>query len=63
MPKLLRLRHKTYAIISEAVEQGIAYGYNRAHKHTDKPGEEHLKETIREAVMSSLSNVVDLDDR
>ena len=61
-PKV-RPKLKTYAIISEAVEQGISYGYQRSFKYSETPSKEHIIETIRAAVMSSLGNVVNLDDR
>lgn len=43
-----------FAIMDRAVEEGIAAGYRRAHKHTDKPSEQVLKESIFNAVMSEI---------
>lgn len=56
------IKIKAYTIISQAVENGILYGWNRAHKHTDTPGEEHIKEQIYNAIMNDLCDVVDFDD-
>ena len=53
-----RLRANTYEVVSRAVEEGIAYGWNRARKHTDEPSPEQEKEAIYEAVMLALSEVI-----
>lgn len=47
-----------YEVISRSVEDGVSYGIMRAHKHTDKPSEDHIKEEITNAVMNSLSDVL-----
>ncbi len=39
-----------YEVICRAVETGIAYGYNRAYKHTEKPDEQTFKEAMYNAV-------------
>jgi hypothetical protein len=52
---------KSYSIISQAVEDGVAYGYRRAHKHTDTPGEEGIKQAIYEAVTSQLCGIIDFE--
>jgi hypothetical protein len=52
------IRINAYEIVSRAVEDGVAYGYNRAHKHTDKPTEDSLKAEIENAVMNELSEVL-----
>lgn len=54
-------KFKAYSIIESAVSEGIARGYRRAHKHTDAPGEEHILESIRSAVMGELEEVLDYD--
>lgn len=55
------MKLKVYSILSDAVEQGLAYGYRRAHKHTDTPVEANLLDTIHTAVMSELCEVIDFD--
>ena len=52
----------TYTIISRAVEEGVAVGYRRAHKHTNEPDEESLKENLHREVMNSLCEVVSFDE-
>jgi hypothetical protein len=53
------VRVNAYEVVSRAVEEGVAYGYNRAHKHTAQPTEEHLREQVEAAVMNALCEVLD----
>jgi hypothetical protein len=54
-------RVNVYAIVSRAVEEGVAYGWMRAHKHTDSPDAEMTKDAIVTAVTGSLCEVLDFD--
>ncbi len=59
------VRLDAYAVISRAVEEGIAYGYQRAHKHLDRGGvasADTIKAEIETAVMNALSEVIKFDD-
>ena len=47
-----------YRLIDRAVEEGIAYGWMRAHKHTATPDPEYVKDELGRAVMGSLSEIV-----
>lgn len=49
-------------MLSEAVEEGIAYGWMRAHKHVDNPSEEAIKEQLVNAVMASISEYFLFDE-
>lgn len=51
-----------YAILTTAIDTGINYGWNRAHKHTDTPDEADVKEAIYNAVVSELCEVVNFND-
>jgi hypothetical protein len=55
------MKIKSYPVIDRAVEEGIAYGYRRAFKHTDTPTEENIKIAIHDAVMNSLAEVIEFD--
>lgn len=59
---MTRVKLDTWAIISRAVEEGVAYGWRRAHKHTDTPTEDAVTAEIEQAVMSALSEVVKWDE-
>lgn len=45
---------KICELISRCVEEGIQYGYNRAHKHTTTPDEISLKDNIHTGVMNEI---------
>ena len=49
----------SYVIISESVERGINFGYKHAHKHTNTPDEDSLKEHIYNDVMHELTEIID----
>lgn len=55
------MKVKTYTVLERAIEEGIAYGYRRAFKHTETPSEEAIKSEILNSVMNSISEVVDFD--
>lgn len=48
------IRAKTYPLMREAVEAGIAYGWHRAYKHTNTPEPAAIMEAIEEAVMNAI---------
>ena len=52
------VRIDAYEVICRAVEEGIAYGWNRAHKHTQEPDEQVFKEAMYNAVTSELWEVL-----
>lgn len=52
----------TYKVLRMAVEQGVSYGWNRAHKYTDKPNEEDIKNAIEEAVMGDICEWFDFPE-
>jgi len=56
------MRVKTHEVLARAVEEGIAYGYTRAHKHTDTPAEDYLKTELYQAVMNSICEMFDFDE-
>lgn len=53
---------RAYLVFSRAVEEGVAYGWRRAHKHTEQPDEVTLKEQIAAAVLSEVCEYFDFDD-
>lgn len=48
------MKVKSYAVLSNAVELGVMYGWNRAHKHTDTPSEDEIKTQIQQAIMNEI---------
>lgn len=60
--KKVEVRVKLYHLIEDAVERGINRGWNRAHKHTDAPTEEMLKDQLNLAVMGEICELIDFQD-
>lgn len=52
-----------YKLIEQCVENGVAYGWLRAHKHTDTPTPEQIQEKIRQAIMSEICEWFQFDPR
>ena len=40
------MKVRAYPVLYRAVEEGVAYGWRRAHKHTDKPDAAAIEEQI-----------------
>lgn len=53
---------KPYPVLRDAIERGIGYGYRRAFKHDDRPTDDHITETILQAVLSEVLEAVNLGD-
>jgi len=56
--EFVKMRFSEYALITRAVEEGVAYGVNRAYKHTDNPDTETLRDTIEQEVMNALCEIL-----
>ena len=56
------MRVNEWMILSRAIEEGVSYGWQRAHKHTETPDPELIKETIEQAVENSISEVFTFDE-
>lgn len=56
------MRVNEWMILSRAIEEGVAYGWQRAHKHTETPDPELIKETIEQAVEHCISEVFTFDE-
>ena len=55
------MKLKTYHIIHRAVEEGISYGMQRSHKHTDTPSKDYIEQEILRSVMDYLSEIIDFE--
>lgn len=56
------LKVNVYEVLSRAVEEGVASGWRRAHKHTDKPDAESVMLSIDDAVMGAICEVFVFED-
>lgn len=58
----MSLRPKTYPLLVDAVENGVKYGYHRAHKHNDNPDQDQITDAIINAVINEIFEWFDIDD-
>lgn len=54
-------RANWYVLLTRAVEEGVARGYNQAHKHTSKPEESLFKNTIVEAIILEICEIINFE--
>ena len=55
------IRLRAYDIVTDAVDRAVSYGWTRAHKHTDEPDEDTIRDCIFEAVTSALCEIIDFN--
>lgn len=57
----MAMRVKTYIVLERAVEEGFQRGWNRAHKHTDTPSVEVIRDAVLTAIMGDICDVFEFD--
>jgi hypothetical protein len=57
--RTVRVRVDAYGVVCEAVENGIGWGWQRAHKHSEAPSEQALKDAIYQAVINELCEALE----
>lgn len=57
----MSMKPKTYPILVDAVENGVKYGYHRAHKHNDNPDREQITDAIISAVLNEICEWFEID--
>jgi len=55
------MKVKMYPLIERLVDEGIEAGWNRAHKHTDAPIEETIKNCIQEYIMNGFDETFEFN--
>lgn len=55
-------RVRAYPVLCHAVEEGVAYGWRRAHKHIDAPDAQTIEDQIVDAVLSEVCQYFDFDE-
>ena len=48
------MRVRTYEVLRRAIEDGVATGWRRAHKHTDEPTAEVVQDQIVTAILNEV---------
>jgi hypothetical protein len=56
------MKLKAYPLVERALEEGAQAGWNRAHKYTDTPTAEAVRDEIVRAQMLELSEILDWED-
>tara|TARA_R110000803_G_C11884645_1_gene310186 strand:+ start:642 stop:818 length:177 start_codon:yes stop_codon:yes gene_type:complete len=51
------MRIKHFKLIDQIIDSGIEGGWNRAHKHTDTPNEETIKNCIHDSIMLAFEDL------
>ena len=50
-------------ILAKAIEQGIEYGWSRAHKHTDEPHPSKICEAIEIEIWNEIDEMFDFETK
>lgn len=56
------MKPKPIPVIEDCVQQGLKIGYNRAHKHNDKPDEKQILDQQHNAIMQEIFERFDIED-
>jgi hypothetical protein len=56
------MKANEYKLLVRCIEDGVQYGWNRAHKHTDEPDEELIKQQIEQAVINEICEWFEFPD-
>ena len=56
------MKVRAYPVLHRAVAEGVAYGWRRAHKHTDRPDAAAIEEQIVTAVVNEICEYFAFDD-
>ena len=53
---------RAYPVLWRAVEEGVQYGWRRAHKHTNTPDENYIEQQIVDAVLQEICEYFHFSD-
>jgi len=56
------MKPKPELVLEMAIKNGIDYGWNRAHKHTDTPNENLIKQEIENQIWNSIYEWFDMGE-
>ena len=62
MPVVGSMRVRAYDVLRRAIEEGVEYGWRRAHKHTGTPDEETIKEQIVTGILNEVCEIFDFEE-
>jgi len=55
------MKPKIRKILEDCIHSGICLGHTRAHKHSDKPSDEHILQTIEDAIWLEIDETFDFE--
>ena len=55
------MKVKMYPLIERIVDEGIEAGWNRAHKHSEKPYGDAIKDNIQRYIMNSFDETFEFN--
>jgi len=55
------MKPKFREILDQAIENGIKYGWYKAHLHNDEPEESEIKGAIARAIWLEINNLFDFE--
>ena len=56
------MKQRIRQILERAIDEGISYGYHRAHKYTDTPDENLLSERINYGIWLEIDSIFAFDE-
>ena len=56
------MKIRAYPVLYRAIEEGVAFGWRRAHKYIDTPDVESIAEQIVTAVLNEICEYFNFDD-
>lgn len=56
------LRVRAYEVLRRAIEEGLDYGWMRAHKHTDHPDEATIKDQVLQGILNEVCEYFEFED-
>jgi hypothetical protein len=56
------MKVRAYPVLCRAIEEGVMSGWRRAHKHTETPDEETVKDHIMTGVLNEGCEYFNFDD-
>ena len=56
------MKVRAYDVLRRAIEEGVEYGWRRAHKHTDSPDAETIKDQVVTGILNEVCEYFDFDD-
>ena len=55
------MKPKSHLVLELCIKQGIDYGWMRAHKHTDTPSDDLIKQEIEEEIWNQVWEWFDME--